>query len=133
MHNLFDNAQMLGLLVQAMGALSIGLLCIMLCGVVSSTALSAWGRGWLSLAAALIALLTEQAAPATAILTMPLYLFGEYLFGLWIIEGCAHFGGRRWPRGLLSAHVSAHFRVISGGGPGILGYLGGASSIKARV
>jgi hypothetical protein len=34
---------------------------------------------------------------------------------------------------LLSAHVSAHFRVISGGGPGILGYLGGASSIKARV
>jgi diguanylate cyclase (GGDEF)-like protein len=121
MHNLFDNAQMLGLLVQAMGALSIGLLCIMLCGVVSSTALSAWGRGWLSLAAALIALLTEQAAPATAILTMPLYLFGEYLFGLWIMEGCAHFGGRRWPRGL-SLYLVAPLAAFAAAMPHLIGY-----------
>jgi hypothetical protein len=34
---------------------------------------------------------------------------------------------------LLSAHLGAHFGVISGGGRRISGYFGGASSIKARV
>jgi diguanylate cyclase (GGDEF)-like protein len=32
---------------------------------------------------------------------MPSYLFGEYLFACWIVEGCAHFADRRWPRALL--------------------------------
>jgi transposase InsO family protein len=36
-------------------------------------------------------------------------------------------------RDLLSAHLGAHFGVISGGGRRISGYFGGASSIKARV
>jgi hypothetical protein len=36
-------------------------------------------------------------------------------------------------RVLLSAHVGVNFCVISGGGLRILGYFGGASSIKARV
>jgi diguanylate cyclase (GGDEF)-like protein len=95
---LFNNVQVLGLLIQAMGAALIGLLCLMLNRVVRSSALSAWVCGWLSLAGALLALLIEQAIPSTAAATLPLYIFGEYLFGYWIIEGCAHFGGRRWSR-----------------------------------
>ncbi|HEY1725692.1 MAG TPA: GGDEF domain-containing protein [Steroidobacteraceae bacterium] len=96
MSGLFENVQVLGLVVQAMGAALIGLLCRMLNPVVRHPALLAWVRAWLSLAAALLALLIEQAVPATAAWMLPLYLFGEYLFGYWIIEGCAHFGGRRW-------------------------------------
>jgi len=98
---IFDNVQVLGLLVQALGAALIGLLCLMLNRVVQVPALSAWTRGWLSLAAALVALLVEQALPATAALTMPMYLFGEYLFACWIVEGCVHFADRRWPRKLM--------------------------------
>jgi hypothetical protein len=82
---LFENVQVLALLIQAMGAALIGLLCHMLNPVVRHPALSAWVRGWLSLAGALIALLIEQALPATAAATLPLYMFGEYLFGYWII------------------------------------------------
>lgn len=93
---LFENVQVLALLVQALGAALIGLLCQMLKPVVRHPALSAWVRGWLCLAGALIALLVEQALPASAAATLPLYLFGEYLFGYWIIEGCAHFAGRHW-------------------------------------
>jgi diguanylate cyclase (GGDEF)-like protein len=93
---LFENVQVLALLIQAMGAALIGLLCLMLNRVVRHPALSAWVRGWVSLGGALIALLIEQAIPGSAAATLPLYMFGEYLFGYWIIEGCAHFGGRRW-------------------------------------
>jgi diguanylate cyclase (GGDEF)-like protein len=93
---LFENVQVLALLIQALGAALIGLLCQMLKPVVRHPALSAWVRGWLCLAGALIALLIEQALPASAAATLPLYLFGEYLFGYWIIEGCAHFAGRHW-------------------------------------
>jgi diguanylate cyclase (GGDEF)-like protein len=96
MTDLFENVQVLGLLIQAMGAALIGLLCVILNRVVRRPALSAWVRGWLSLTGALLALLVEQALPSTAAMTLPLYMFGEYLFGYWIIEGCAHFGGRRW-------------------------------------
>ena len=81
MTTLFDNVEVLGLLVQAMGAALIGLLCLMLNGVVHRPALSAWWTGWLSLACGLTALLIEQAMPATAAVTLPLYMFGEYLFG----------------------------------------------------
>jgi len=83
-------------MIQALGAALIGVLCLMLNRVVRRIALVAWVRGWLSLSGALIALLVEQALPATASVTLPLYMFGEYLFGYWIIEGCAHFARRRW-------------------------------------
>jgi len=96
MTGLFDNVEILGLMIQALGAALIGVLCLMLNRVVRRLALSAWVRGWLSLSGALIALLIEQALPSTARVTLPIYLFGEYLFGYWIIEGCAHFARRRW-------------------------------------
>jgi diguanylate cyclase (GGDEF)-like protein len=96
MTGLFDNVAVLGLLIQATGAALIGLLCLMLNRVVGRAPLAAWVRGWLSLSGALLALLLEQAVPESAALTLPLYMFGEYLFGYWIIEGCAHFGARRW-------------------------------------
>ena len=98
MSAIIDNFQLLGLLVQAIGAALIGLLCLMLNQVVQVAALSAWWRGWLSLSCALVALLFEQAMPAGAVATLPLYLFGEYLFGWWIVEGCARFAGRAWPQ-----------------------------------
>ncbi|HEY2395763.1 MAG TPA: GGDEF domain-containing protein [Rudaea sp.] len=97
MSAIIDNVQLLGLLVQAVGAALIGLLCLMLNQAVCVPALSAWWRGWVSLACALVALMFEQAMPASAGATLPLYLFGEYLFGWWIIEGCARFAGREWP------------------------------------
>jgi len=118
---LFDNVEVLGLLVQAMGAALIGLLCFMLNGVVHRPALSAWWIGWLSLAGGLIALLVEQAMPSTAAVTLPLYMFGEYMFGYWIVSGCAHFAGRSWPRWLLPKLVPA-FAVIAVAAPSLIGY-----------
>jgi diguanylate cyclase (GGDEF)-like protein len=118
---LFENVQVLALLIQAMGAALIGLLCQMLNPVVRHPALSAWVRGWLSLAAALIALLIEQALPATAAATLPLYMFGEYLFGYWIIEGCAHFGGRRWSHRWLPRLI-APLALFSIAAPQVIGY-----------
>jgi diguanylate cyclase (GGDEF)-like protein len=121
MAGLFENVQVLGLMVQAMGAALIGLLCLMLNPVVRHPALLAWVRAWLSLAAALLALLIEQALPATAAWALPLYLFGEYLFGYWIIEGCAHFGGRRWSRRWF-ARLIAPLALVSILAPQIIGY-----------
>jgi diguanylate cyclase (GGDEF)-like protein len=95
---IIDDVQLLGLLVQAVGAALIGLLCLMLNQVVCVPALSAWWRGWSSLACALVALIFEQAMPSSAGATLPLYVFGEYLFGWWIVEGCARFAGRAWPQ-----------------------------------
>ena len=118
---LFDNVEVLGLLVQAIGAALIGLLCFMLNGVVHRPALSDWWIGWLSLACGLTALLIEQAMPATAAVTLPLYMFGEYLFGYWIVSGCAHFAGRAWPRRLLPKVVPA-FAVIAAAAPQLIGY-----------
>jgi len=118
---LFDNVEVLGLLVQAMGAALIGLLCFMLNGVVHRPALSAWWIGWLSLAGGLIALLVEQAIPSTAAVTLPLHMFGEYMFGYWIVSGCAHFAGRSWPRWLLPKLVPA-FAVIAVAAPSLIGY-----------
>lgn len=97
MSALSGNTQLLALLVQACGALLIGLLCLMLNGVVRQPALAAWVQGWLALGGALLALLFEQLRPESAPVALPLYLFGEYWFGLGIIEGCARFGGRQWP------------------------------------
>src|SRR3984957_567348 len=111
MSEAFENVQVLGLLVQAMGAALIGLLCLMLNRVVRRPALSAWVRGWLSLSAGLIALLIEQLIPAPAAVTLPAYMFGEYLFGYWIVEGCAYFGGRRWPSRWL-ARLVAPLRLV---------------------
>jgi diguanylate cyclase (GGDEF)-like protein len=121
MTNLFENVQVLALLIQAMGAALIGLLCLMLNRVVRHPALSAWVRGWLSLAGALIALVIEQALPRSAAATLPLYLFGEYLFGYWIIEGCAHFGGRRWSNRWLPRLLAplAAFSIVM---PQLIGY-----------
>lgn len=121
MSTLFDNVQVLGLLVQAMGAALIGLLCFMLNGVVQRPALSAWWVGWLCLAGGLTALLIEQAVPATVAVTLPLYMFGEYMFGYWIVEGCAHFGGRPWSRRLLPVLVTV-FAIAAIAIPQLIGY-----------
>ena len=121
MSEAFENVQVLGLLVQAMGAALIGLLCLMLNRVVRRPALSAWVRGWLSLSAGLIALLIEQLIPATAAVTLPAYMFGEYLFGYWIVEGCAYFGGRRWSSRWLRRLV-APLLLISITLPQVIGY-----------
>jgi diguanylate cyclase (GGDEF)-like protein len=121
MGGLLENVQILGLVVQAMGAALIGLLCRMLNPVVRHPALLAWVRAWLCLAAALLALLIEQALPATAAWTLPLYLFGEYLFGYWIIEGCAHFGGRRWSQRRF-ARLIVPLGLFSILAPQIIGY-----------
>jgi len=118
---LFDNVEVLGLLVQAIGAALIGLLCFMLNGVVHRPALSAWWIGWVSLACGLTALLIEQAVPSTAAVMLPLYMFGEYLFGYWIVSGCAHFAGRAWPPRLLPKLVPV-FAIIAVAAPQLIGY-----------
>src|SRR5450631_2520140 len=118
---LFENVQVLALLVQAMGAALIGLLCQMLTPVVRHPALAAWVRGWLSLTGALIALLIEQALPATAAATLPCYMFGEYLFGYWIIEGCAHFAGRHWSYRWLPRLI-VPLALFSIAAPQVIGY-----------
>jgi diguanylate cyclase (GGDEF)-like protein len=121
MSETFENVQVLGLLVQAMGAALIGLLCLMLNRVVRRPALSAWVRGWLTLSAGLFALLIEQLIPATAPVTLSAYMFGEYLFGYWIVEGCAYFGGRRWSSRWLP-RLAAPLLLISITLPHVIGY-----------
>lgn len=114
MAELFENVHVLGLLVQAAGAALIGLLCFMLNRVVHQPALHAWSRSWLCLALALVALLVKQAWEASAHFTLPLYLFGEYLYGFWLVAGCARFAERK-PRHQLAPWVlsgSAVFAVL---------------------
>lgn len=109
-----DNVHVLGLLVQTAGAALIGLLCLMLNRVVRQPALRAWSRGWLCLALALVALLIEQSWQASASITLPLYLFGEYLYGFWLVAGCARFADRK-PQRDLTPYVligSALFAVL---------------------
>jgi hypothetical protein len=48
-------------------------------------------------------------------------MFGEYLFGYWIVSGCAHFAGRAWPRGLLPKVMPA-FAIIAVAAPQLIGY-----------
>lgn len=121
MNGLFENVQVLALLVQSLGAALIGLLCLLLDRVVRQPALAAWSRGWFSLGAALAALLIEQAVPVTAPVTLPLYLFGEYLFAYWLIEGCVHFGGRTWHSQKL-VRVFAPLLAVAVAVPQIIGY-----------
>jgi len=107
--------------VQALGAALIWLLCFMLNRVAVRPALTAWSNGWLSLAFALLALLIEQGVPSTAAVTLPMYMFGEYMFGWWIIQGCAHFSGRRWPRHSLRKIIPA-LVLVSLALPQVIGY-----------
>lgn len=121
MPSLFDNVHVLGLLIQAMGAALIGMLCLMLNRVVQRPALSAWTTGWLSLAGALLALLVQQAMPSTSAVTLPIYMFGEYLYGYFLIAGCAHFAGRRWPADLLQPLLTPA-AVVAIAMPQLIGY-----------
>ncbi len=118
---LFDNVEVLGLVIQASGAALIGVLCLMLNRVVRRGALSAWVRGWLSLSGALLALLVEQALPVSASVTLPLYIFGECLFGYWIIEGCAQFARRRWD-GRWLARLVAPAALFAAAAPQLIGH-----------
>ena len=93
----------------------------MLNRVVKRAALTAWSCAWLTLAGALIALLIEHGAPTTAVVTLPLYMFGEYLFGYWIVAGCAHFGGRRWSP-LILPKLIVPFAVAAIAIPPLVGY-----------
>ena len=121
MPSLFDNVHVLGLTIQALGAALIGMLCLMLNRVVQRPALSAWSAGWLSLAVALIALLVQQAMPRTSAFTLPMYMFGEYLYGYFLISGCAHFAGRRWPAGVLQPLLTPA-AVVAIAMPQLIGY-----------
>ena len=97
----FDDPRAVGLVVQALGALLIAVLCLMLNRIANAKALTAWGRGWVSLGIGLLSLLVQQTGTADERITLPMYLFAEYLFGYWLIEGCAIFGDRHWPAGML--------------------------------
>jgi diguanylate cyclase (GGDEF)-like protein len=121
MTDISDDVQILGLLIQATGAALIGLLCLMLNRVVQRAALTAWSWAWLTLAGALVALLIEHRAPTTSALTLPLYMFGKYLFGYWIVVGCAHFGGRPWSP-LLLPRLIVPFAVAAIAIPPLVGY-----------
>jgi len=103
---LIDDTQALGLVIQAAGALLISFLCVQLNRIAQARALTAWARSWFSLGVALVSLLVEQKVPSTAVVTLPVYLFSEYLFALWLMEGCAVFGEHPWP--------SARFRRFVG-------------------
>jgi diguanylate cyclase (GGDEF)-like protein len=118
---LFENVQILGLFVQALGAALIGLLCLLLGRVVRSAALAAWVWAWGSLSIALIALLLEQGLPATAPYAVPCYLFGEYLFGYWLIEGCAYFAHLPWSRHWFY-RAMLPMAVVAAGLPQLVGY-----------
>jgi diguanylate cyclase (GGDEF)-like protein len=85
---LFAIPSLVSLLVEALGALLIGTLCLVLRNTVRREPLLYWSLGWFSLFAALTLLLIGFTVPVTQPFFQPLYIFGEYVFAYMVIIGC---------------------------------------------
>jgi diguanylate cyclase (GGDEF)-like protein len=93
---IFVVPSLVSLVVQAVGALLIATLCMVLQKTVRREPLVYWGAGWFALFVALVALFFSFLAPYQR-LGQGVYIFGEYLFGYLVIAGCRRFVTDRPP------------------------------------
>lgn len=84
----FALPSLVGLLVEAIGALLIATLCLVVRQTVRRAPLVYWAAGWLGLFCALISLLLAFSFPAFRGIGQFIYLFGEYIFGYLVMVGC---------------------------------------------
>ena len=84
---------LVGLLVQATGALLIATLCLVLQNTVRREPLGYWSAGWFSLSFALVSLFLSLylSIPFLQRIAQALYIFGEYFFAYMIIIGCRRY------------------------------------------
>jgi diguanylate cyclase (GGDEF)-like protein len=87
---IFVVPSLVSLVVQAVGALLIATLCLVLQQTVRREPLAYWSAGWFALFIALVALFFSFLAPFQRI-GQGVYIFGEYLFGYLVIAGCRRF------------------------------------------
>lgn len=94
--NIFTVPSLVGLLIEAIGALLISGLCVVLMRTAPRDPLFYWAIGWVMLCFSLATLLMCFQLPAVAPFGQPMYLLGEYVFGYMVFAGCREYAtGRR--------------------------------------
>ena len=94
----FFTPSLVGLLVQAAGALLMAGMCLVLLRTVRREPLVYWSIGWAALFVALESLWAAYFFGRLQWVAQTLYLFGEYVFAYFIIAGCRRYATGRRPR-----------------------------------
>jgi diguanylate cyclase (GGDEF)-like protein len=94
----FFTPSLVGLLVQASGALLMASMCLVLLRTVRREPLVYWSIAWLALFVGIESLWAAFFAGRVARELQTLYLFGEYVFGYFVIAGCRRYATGRRPR-----------------------------------
>lgn len=84
----FGFPSLVGLLIQAFGALLIATLCLVLHNTVRREPLRYWAAGWFALFVSLASLFASFTLSSTARVLQPIYILGEYVFAYLVIAGC---------------------------------------------
>jgi len=87
-----------GLLLQAIGALLLTTLCLVLWRTMHQRPLALWSAGWATLSVSLTALWVAFYFDGYRQAGQVVYLFGEYVFGYLVIAGCRNFATGAVPR-----------------------------------
>jgi diguanylate cyclase (GGDEF)-like protein len=96
--------------VQAVGTCLTATLTLLLARSVRREYVWQWALGWSALAASLVLAVALAATPAWAPALIPLHLWGQYLFLLFLIRGCLQFsGGEPLGRRTLAAAFAGGF------------------------
>ena len=118
---LFGDPNLVGLFVQAIGALLIATLCLVLQQTVRRAPLVYWAAGWLALFASLMSLFLAHRFPAFRQAGQFVYVFGEYHFGYLVMVGCRLYGRGQKPTAaeawlvIPAAFLAALLPLVGGG------------------
>ena len=82
---------LVGLLIQAIGALLLATLCLVLQKTVRREPLTYWSAGWFALFVALISLFLAFSFSVLQPLAQAVYILGEYVFAYLVIAGCRRY------------------------------------------
>jgi diguanylate cyclase (GGDEF)-like protein len=88
---LFVLPSLVGLLIQAVGALLVAILCMVLRSTVRREPLAYWSAGWLSLFIALGSLFLAFNFQTLQRVAEAVYILGEYVFAYLVIAGCRRY------------------------------------------
>src|SRR5262245_8384297 len=95
----FFKPDLIGLMIQAAGALLMAALCIAVLRAMSRPALRYWSVGWVTLCISLQGLYLATYAPQTFWFPgQVIYLLGEYIFGYMVFVGCRRFATGEAPK-----------------------------------
>ena len=88
---LFTDPNLVGLLIQALGAVLIATLCSVLQRTVRRDPLKYWTIGWATLSIALATLWVSFQVSAGSPVGHTIYMLGEYIFGYLVFAGCRQY------------------------------------------